>query len=323
MIEVKKNAIVICGPTATGKTHLAVSVAHAFNGEIISADSRQVYRGMDLGTGKDLEEYDSPQGIVSYHCIDIADPKDTYTLYHYQQDCSRVIREIWSRKKVPIIVGGTGLYIEAVLKKYDVPNVPEDQELRKSLMALDRPTLIKQLNEIDPIRLKRTDVSSKKRIVRSIEVARYIEDHPAVSGASNTPDLQAATLGVTVERGELFRRIDARLQIRLDQGMIEEVVALLDRGVTPERLELFGMEYKHIVYYLTKKVSKSEMFKNLSQDIHRLAKRQMTYFRGFSRRGLPIHWSNSANKEEALSYLNQYSYIPESLPNSSLTQIIQ
>lgn len=280
------DAVVICGPTASGKTRMAVECARSIDGEIISADSRQVYRGMDLGTGKDLDEYGSGLSAVPVHCIDCAEPHEIYTLWHYQQDCYRALEQIHSRGKIPILAGGTGLYIEAVLKHYRLANVPENPGLRETLMQRDRKTLLNQLKELDPQLYTSTDHSSRKRIVRAIEICRYGQSHTIEWGCLAPPPITPRIVVLTVPRSVLHERIRMRLIRRLQSGMIDEVERLLEQGVSRERMELFGMEYRHITRYLDKKVSYDSMVESLYGDIRRLAKRQETWFRGMPRRGL-------------------------------------
>lgn len=308
MIVRPKNLIVICGPTATGKTSMAVSLATKFNGEIISADSRQIYRGMDIGTGKDLDEYKTPQGFVPYHLIDIVYPSRIYTLYHYQRDCYRIIKTVWRNEKTPVLTGGTGLYIEAVLKYYRIPNVPEDQSLRKSLMRKSKIDLENYLKSLNPSLYNSTDLNSKKRIVRSIEVAHYSKKHSLRWGCENPPDIKPVIMCIYWPRSILIERINNRLIKRLDNGMVEEVEKLLDTGIPSERFEYFGMEYKHIAKYIIGKVDYNGMCKELSHDIHRLAKRQMTYFRGMERRGFEIHWVNGDDIHKAESIIRRFKF---------------
>jgi len=286
----KINLLAVCGPNASGKTRLGVDLALQYNGEILSVDSRQVYRRMDIGTGKDLEDYDTPSGRVPYHLIDIAEPDQNYTLWQYQADFYRAFREIIGRGKMPIAVGGTGLYLEAVLKHYEIPDIPENPELRRELMQLSKGELEARLRECDPELLGRTDVTNKKRIVRGLEVAHYGREHPVRWGHENPPEIRPLVLGVRWERSELRRRIEVRLDARLEQGMVAEVRELMDRGIGAKRLDQLGMEYRHVGRFLRGKVEEGQMREELLRDIGRLAKRQETYFRGMERRGTPIHW---------------------------------
>lgn len=302
------NLLVICGPNASGKTRLAVSLAADFSGEIVSADSRQVYRGMDIGTGKDLAEYSTSSGMIPYHLIDIAEPSEIYTLYHYQQDCYRVIEDIWSRRKLPIMIGGTGLYIEAVLKRYRIPNVPGNPRLRTFLMKKEKKELTRRLESLDPNLYNSTDLSSKKRIVRSLEVAEYAQNHPVQWGRRHPPDVSPVIICIQWPRAVLIERINCRLKQRFNDGMINEVQKLLDSGIPSDRFAYFGMEYKHVARYLKKEISYDIMVKELSRDIHRLAKRQMTYFKGFERRGLPIHWVVKADMDKAVEIIERHRF---------------
>jgi len=299
------NCIVVCGPTVSGKTRLAVQIADLMNGEIISADSRQVYRGMDIGTGKDLHEYVKDGKKIPYHLIDIVDPSQIYTLYDYQRDFYKAFQDITNRGCLPIVAGGTGLYIEAVLKGYRIAPVPEDIEFRKSLMAEPYEKLLQMLENENPKLLAKTDISTKKRIVRALEISRagfdvcYDEDGGKES-ASDFPQINPLILYLVWNRAALRERIEKRLHERLENGMVDETAKLLESGISIERLDLFGMEYRHIARYLTKKVSYEQMTAELLQDIFHLAKRQDTWFRGMERRGMEIHQVQTADFEEAL-----------------------
>ncbi len=301
----QKNLLVICGANASGKTRLAVALALRLNGEIISADSRQVYRGLDIGAGKDLEEYHTPSGTVPCHLIDIADPGDVYTLFHYQRDCYKVINDILGRGKTPIMAGGTGLFIEAVIRNYTIPNVPENRPLRELLMKKEKSDLIRQLQEADTALFESTDKTSKKRVVRSLEVAEHARRHPVQSPAQDMPDIRPLVFCITWPRQALIERINARLAERLDKGMVAEVRKLLDSGVSCQRLVYLGMEYKHIARYLTGEVSYDAMVRELAGDIHKLAKRQMTYFRGMEKRGTPVHWIEQGCLEHVLDVIDR------------------
>ena len=298
------NIIAITGPTACGKTKLAVKLAGKYNGEIISGDSRQVYRGMDIGTGKDLEEYNTPEGPVPYHLIDIADPADDYNLYRYISDFDRCYNSIAVRGKLPILCGGSGLYIEAALKGYELPDIPEDRVTRDELEGETKERLLSLLMEESPEIFSRTDTSSTRRIIRGIEIARYIQR----TGSSITPrrytEYKPLIIGITLPREEIIRRIDQRLEKRLGEGMIEEVETLLNNGVPAERLIKLGLEYRYCTLYLLKEINHAEMTEKLRTEIHRFAKRQMTWFRGMERRGLEIHWIKGDDFQEACSLLD-------------------
>jgi tRNA dimethylallyltransferase len=293
------NCVVVCGPTASGKTALGVALALEFGGEILSADSRQVYRGMDIGTGKDLDEYDTPRGAVPYHLIDIRAPGEIYTLHHYQRDFYAAFRDIRARARLPVVVGGTGLYLEAVLRHYRIPNVPEDPELREGLMRADFGELLRRLRELDPGLYRSTDRSSKKRVVRALEIALYARGHEIEWSEENPPPIKPLVLAVRWPRHELRTRIDRRLEERLARGMIEEVERILQSGIRRDRFDLFGMEYRHVAAYLDGTVSRQEMVQNLRRAIHQLAKRQETWFRGMERRGIRLHWIDRADPGQA------------------------
>ncbi len=278
-----------------------MQIALHMNGEIISADSRQVYRQMDIGTGKDLKEYQTPKGPVPYHLIDVADPSEIYTLFHYQNDFFKSFDQIVSRNHLPVVVGGTGLYIEAVLKNYKIPAIPENVSLRAELMKQQKGSLEKRLLQINKSLYEKTDRSSKKRIVRALEVA--------MSGQSITSEhhqnLNPLVLCTRWERTKLRQRIDARLEARLKEGMIDEVRKLLHSGIPKERFALFGMEYKHIALFIDGKVDYETMVSRLRQNIHQLAKRQETWFRGMERRGIEVNWVEEARLEIALKIIDE------------------
>jgi len=302
------NILVICGPTASGKTSLAVTLALKYNGEIISGDSRQVFRGMDIGTGKDLQEYRTPQGEVTNHLIDIADPMDDYNLYRYITDFRNSYNSIIAIGKLPILAGGSGLYIEAVLKDYDLYPAPEDPVLRDSLNNKAKDELLEILKtESDDI-LQRTDISSARRIVRGIEIARYLKNNPAGINRNSGIEMIPLIIGVTFPRELLLKRIDTRLDERLKSGMLDEVKMLLKSGVTPERLIKLGLEYRYCTMYLKDEISYSEMIEKLKIEIHKFSKRQMTWLRGMERRGLKIHWIEGNNPAEAEKIINQFMF---------------
>lgn len=308
-----KNLIVVCGPTASGKTSLGVTLALRFNGEIVSADSRQVYKGMDIGTGKDLCEYSTAKGTIPYHLIDIADPGEIYTLYRYKSDFSEVVNCILKKGRLPFIVGGTGLYIEAVLRNYNISAVPENPKLRKKLLQKDYLLLKNELKRINPRQYEQTDLSSKKRIIRSIEKSLFWLQNPQLENCNSTcshkSSLNPVVLCTKWDRAILRDRIDIRLKKRLDEGMIDEVRRLLKSGIPQERFALFGMEYKHVARYLNGKTDYETMFEHLRHDIHRLAKRQDTWFRGMQRRGIPVNWIENSDLDSALKVLNRYQFI--------------
>lgn len=280
------SLLVITGPTASGKTRRAVDCARAFNGEIISADSRQIYRGMDLGTGKDLEEY----GTVPYHLIDICDAGYRYNLFEYLRDEAEACDEIRSRGRLPILCGGTGLYVESVLKGLTLPPVPENPELRKKLAPLPLEELTKILASMKRLH-NTTDVDTAQRAIRAIEIETYYEANPHLAPAkASRPVTDAVIVGVNIDRDSRRRRISSRLRERLANGMVEEVASLLDSGVDPDSLIYYGLEYKFVTLHCLGRLSLKEMTEQLEIAIHQFAKRQMTWFRGMERRGFKIHW---------------------------------
>lgn len=285
--------ITILGPTASGKTTLAAHLAATVDGEIISADSRQVYRRMDIGTGKDLGDYTVGGRQIPYHLIDIAEPGTRYNLFRYQRDFCRAYEDIVARGRRPILCGGTGLYIEAVLKGYSLAAVPENKELRTRLegKTLDELTvMLAELKRRNGGKMHNTtDVDTAKRAIRAIEIETYVETHPD-AGFEDMPQTDSIIIGVDIDREERRRRITARLRQRLDEGMADEIRALLDGGVSADDLIYYGLEYKYVTEYVIGRTGYDEMFNRLEIAIHQFAKRQMTWFRGMERRGLAIHW---------------------------------
>lgn len=288
------SLIVITGPTASGKTARAVSLARRIGGEIISADSRQVYRGMDIGTGKDLEEY----GDVPVHLIDICPAGYKYNLYEYLRDYNAARLDIVSRGKMPILCGGTGLYVESVLKGLRLPEVPENKSLRDSLKGKGLDELTRILEGMKTLH-NVTDVDTEQRAIRAIEIQTYYAAHPeAASRAEPHPVENAVVIGVDVDRDTRRRRITERLHARLRAGMISEVKTLLDSGIAPDDLIYYGLEYKYLTLYLTGRLTREEMENQLEIAIHQFAKRQMTWFRGMERRCHPIIWLPSTLSDE-------------------------
>lgn len=280
------SLIVITGPTASGKTRRAVDIARALDGEIISADSRQIYRGMDLGTGKDIEEY----GTVPYHLIDICPAGYRYNLYEYLRDERAAQADIEASGRWPILCGGTGLYVESVINGIALPEVPANPELRASLEGKSLEELTTILSSMKTLH-NVTDVDSCKRAIRAIEIAEYYRLHPDEAEATRPhPQTDAVIIGVDIDRETRRRRITERLRSRLDAGMIEEVKRLLDSGINPDDLIYYGLEYKYLTLYLTGRMTLGEMTEGLEIAIHQFAKRQMTWFRGMERRGHHIHW---------------------------------
>ena len=293
MIDASGRMITILGPTASGKTSLAVALAVALSNqgvaaEIISADSRQVYRGMDIGTGKDLGEYES----IPYHLIDICEPGTKYNLFRYQQDFLDVYEDIRRRGVLPILCGGTGLYIEAVLKGYHLSPVPQNEALRKELETKSLEELAKILVELKKKTgsnmHNHTDVDTAQRAIRAIEIETYNLTNPTPERVC--PPIDSLIFGVQIDREERRRKITRRLKQRLEEGMVDEIRGLLDRGIPAEDLIYYGLEYKYVTEYVTGKLTYDEMFRQLEIAIHQFAKRQMTWFRGMERRGFKIHW---------------------------------
>lgn len=295
-----RNCLVVCGPTASGKTALGVGLALELGGEIISADSRQVYRGMDLGAGKDLGEYATPRGTVPHHLIDIVEPTEIYSLFRYQRDFYRVFAEVSGRGRLPVVVGGTGLYIEAVLRKFEVADVPADQAYRDALMGRDLDDLVRELAERSAELHASTVLDCKRRVVRALEIARHAAAHGKPPTNETDLELRPAVLRVSWPRDELRARIRSRLEARLARGMVEEVREVLRRGIPDWRYELFGMEYRHIARFLRGEVPRDRMVEDLFHDIWYLARRQETYFRGMAKRGLEMIEVPRADAERAL-----------------------
>lgn len=277
--------VVVTGPTASGKTRRAVELAGMLGGEIVSADSRQVYRGMDIGTGKDLDEY----GDVPYHMIDICQAGEKYNLFQYLRDYEFVEADIRQRGRRPVLCGGTGLYVESVLNGLRLPPVPENAELRRSLRGLSLEELTGILASMKSLH-NVTDVDSCQRAIRAIEIQTYYRDHPDAAKASQPHPVKAVIIGVDIDRDARRRRISERLDARLTSGMIGEVENLLASGVNADDLIYYGLEYKFVTLYVTGAIDRDQMVTQLETAIHQFAKRQMTWFRGMERRGHHINW---------------------------------
>ena len=287
--------ITILGPTACGKTSLAAALAADIHGEIISGDSRQVYRGMDIGTGKDLADYRVGDISVPYHLIDIVEPGTKYNVYQYQRDFMRAYDDIVGRGITPVLCGGSGLYLEAVLRGYRMAPVPENKELRKSLEGKSLAELTEMLNDIKSRKGQRmhntTDVDTAKRAIRAIEIELYQDEHP-----EETEDIQpvdSLVIGMQIDVEQRRERITRRLKARFDEGMADEIRHIIDSGVAPEDLIYYGLEYKYVTEYVIGLRDFEETFRLLEIAIHQFAKRQMTWFRGMERRGVKIHWIDS------------------------------
>ena len=298
-----KTLLTILGPTASGKTDLAAHVAREIGGEIISADSRQVYRGMDIGTGKDLDDYVVDGKQIPYHLIDIREAGTKYNLFQYQEDFLKAYHDIQSRGAQPILCGGTGLYIESVLKGYHLSPVPHNPGLRKALegKSLDERThMLRQRKAKTGSNMHNTtDVDSCQRAIRAIEIETYNLDHPTDN--RDFPAIDSVIVGVGIDRVARREKITSRLRKRLDNGMVEEIRGILDKGVKADDLIYYGLEYKYVTEYVIGKLTYEEMFRQLEIAIHQFAKRQMTWFRGMERRGFPIRWLPYNLSQEAFT----------------------
>lgn len=296
--------IVILGPTATGKTHLAARLADKLNGEIISADSRQIYRGMDIGTGKDLDEYHIGNKTIPVHLLDVLYPAEDYSVYRFQKDFNNSYSQIQKLGKYPILCGGTGLYIESVLLNYQMMDVPQDLNLRKRLEKEPHQALVKKLANLNPELHNTSDLSTKKRTIRAIEIAAANK----IKGKGNRENEtinRYFVIGINPKREIVKQRITERLKFRLDNGMIEEVENLLTNGLPRERLSYFGLEYKFIGNYLNGELNRNDLFQKLNSAIHQFAKRQMTFFRRMERREIKINWMANADLSAALEIINR------------------
>lgn len=285
-----EDLICILGPTASGKTKYAVKLALETGGEIISADSRQVYRGMDIGTGKDIADYSADGISVPYHLIDIVNAGEKYNIFRYQRDFINAYKDIIARGKQPILCGGSGLYIEAATRGYALPEVPPDPQLRDELEKFTMEELSARLASMKSLH-NVSDLDSKKRVIRALEIAVFESKSPVIR--EEPLIIKTKYIGISVSRDERNARIDQRLKQRLQNGMIEEVERLIASGITPEDLIYYGLEYKFVTLYLTGKLTYVEMEFQLATAIHQFAKRQMTWFRGMERRGIHIEWVES------------------------------
>lgn len=286
----KYDLITILGPTACGKTSFAAQLAFCLNAEIISADSRQIYRKMDIGTGKDLADYDINGKHIPYHLIDIADPGYKYNLFEYQRDFLSAYNDIKSRNVVPILCGGTGLYLESVLKGYKMMPVPQNDELRTRLEGKSLEELTQILSTYKTLH-NTTDVDTAKRAIRAIEIQEYYKVHP--QEFVDFPEIDSLIIGLDIERDLRRERISQRLRVRLKEGMVEEVQNILNSGVSPDDMIYYGLEYKYLTNYILGNLTYEQMVSELEIAIHQFAKRQMTWFRGMERRGFKIHWIDS------------------------------
>lgn len=294
-MEKQHKLITILGPTACGKTNVAVALAKILNSEIISADSRQVYKGMDIGTGKDLFEYGIDDQKVPYHLIDIIDAGYKYNVYEYKKDFIEVYKKIIEQNKVPILCGGTGLYIDAVLRNYDLISVPINIELRKKFQNYNIEELEKILISYKPIH-NRSDLDTCKRAIRAIEIEEYYKTNKELE--KNSININSLIIGILVEREIRRERITERLKNRLSNGLIEEVETLINKGISFEDIEYYGLEYKHVVWFLQKKINYDELFQKLNTAIHQFSKRQMTWFRKMEKDGHKINWIDGSLSTE-------------------------
>lgn len=283
----KYDLITILGPTASGKTPLAAALAYKLDTEIISGDSRQIYRRMDLGTGKDLADYTVDGHPVPYHLIDIVEPGYKYNVFEYQRDFLDAYNKVKAKEKLPILCGGTGMYLESVLKGYRLLPVPENPELRASLADKSLEELTRLLSAYKKLH-NSTDVDTVKRAIRAIEIEEYYQQQPPEY--REFPQINSLIIGVDIDRALRREKISRRLKQRLDEGMVDEVKALLDGGIPSEDLIYYGLEYKYLTLFAIGGLSYEEMFHQLETAIHQFAKRQMTWFRGMERRGFTIHW---------------------------------
>jgi len=287
MSKDKSNLIVVTGPTATGKTTFAAHLASQLNGEIISADSRQVYRGMDLATGKDFNDYIVDGKTIPHHMVDIVDPGYEYNVFEFQKDFLTVFDDINNRNKLPVLCGGTGMYIESILKGYRLIDVPENKNLRTELSTQTQQELIDLLNSFK-VPHNITDTEDTQRLIRAIEIQEYYKNNPEIN--TSFPEIRSIVFGIHFEREVIRERITQRLKERLDKGMANEVKVLLQRGLTADQLKFYGLEYRFLTQYIIGELSYEEMFKLLNTAIHQFAKRQMTWFRRMEKQGFKIHW---------------------------------
>ena len=297
------NLVVVLGPTATGKTKLAVKIANQYKGEIISADSRQIYKGMDIGTGKDLKEYQINKNYILHHLIDILDPQSNYSVYQFKQDFTKIYNSLVKKNKLPILCGGTGLYIESVLLDYKIPNVGPNDNLRAMLDKNSLKDLIDHLKSIDADQYDENYHVTKRRIIRTIEI---IKSNKKLNFNQTIKIKNPLIIGLNFEREKLLNNIQKRLQKRIESGMIEEVQTLIDNGMDLDRLKYFGLEYKFIGQYLFDEIPYQDMLEKLNYAINRFSKRQMTFFRRMEKRGLEITWISENNLDLIYKYLNQY-----------------
>ncbi|QUM86893.1 tRNA (adenosine(37)-N6)-dimethylallyltransferase MiaA [Moritella sp. 28] len=307
MSQQQYNLIVVLGATASGKTRLGVDLAKQLNGEVISGDSRQVYTGLDIGSGKDLAEY----GEVPYHLIDIIEPGKEYNAFQFQRDFFKVFKDINQRGKLPFLVGGTGLYIDAVVAGYEFVQVDKNISQREQFSDMALEAVQQILFELDSDAYQATDITVRPRLYRAIEIAQHATSLTTPTAKAPLPDIKPLYFGIKWERNVLRQRITLRLKERLENGMIEEVKGLLAQGVTHEKLEYFGLEYRFVSQYVAGKISNEDMFDKLNVAIHKYAKRQDTWFRRMERNGTKIHWLDGTKdiNEQAQHVLSQFNQV--------------
>ncbi len=301
--EKKYNCVIILGPTAVGKTAIGVAVARAFNGEIISADSRQTYRHLDIGSGKDLADYEANEdgAAVPYHLIDITELPAEYNVYNYQQDFYRAFKDITERGRLPVVVGGTGMYIDAIVRDYQLVILPENKKLHEELEATPLEVLAERLIKLQPDLHTKCDLLEKDRVIKALEIIEA-KKQGVDSTSVQRPDIHPLIIGTTLPRPQLWDNISLRLRERLDGGMLEEVQSIHDSGISWERLEKLGLEYRFCSQFLQGKIaSKEDLYEGLFVAIRQFAKRQETWFRMMEKKGVKIHWLDAGSKEERIN----------------------
>ena len=301
--EKKYNCVIILGPTAVGKTAIGVAVARAFNGEIISADSRQTYRHLDIGSGKDLADYEANEdgAAVPYHLIDITELPAEYNVYNYQQDFYRAFKDITERGRLPVVVGGTGMYIDAIVRDYQLVILPENKKLHEELEATPLEVLAERLIKLQPDLHTKCDLLEKDRVIKALEIIEA-KKQGVDSTSVQRPDIHPLIIGTTLPRPQLWDNISLRLRERLDGGMLEEVQSIHESGISWERLEKLGLEYRFCSQFLQGKIaSKEDLYEGLFVAIRQFAKRQETWFRMMEKKGVEIHWLDAGSKEERIN----------------------
>jgi tRNA dimethylallyltransferase len=298
----KYNLITILGPTAVGKTQLSALLANRFNGEIISADSRQVYIGMDIGTGKDLNDYEVGGRIIPYHLIDVIDPKEEYSLFYFYKMFFDSYKLVVDRNHIPFLAGGTGLFLHSIIKGYDLTAVEFSQDRYDELNELEYDELAYQLKTLQPKQHNTTDLINKERVIKALMIAEKQDTNKFETKV----EINSLIIGVNLPREQVKERITKRLKERLEAGMVEEVERLIENGVSLKRLDQLGLEYKFIAMYLQKEITSDELFNKLNIAIHQFSKRQMTWFRKMEREGIKIHWIDGPNYEQAEEIILKY-----------------